>query len=90
MSETKFTPGDWRYENGKVLTNNPIKPTCRVIALMSLAFKGSDEMHANGELLGASKAMYTALAKIRRSDLPDNEQPLWDEIQAALARARGE
>jgi hypothetical protein len=46
---------------------------------------------ANAEFIvracNAHDDLVRVLKKIRRNDLPANEQPLWDEICAALAKA---
>jgi hypothetical protein len=34
-------------------------------------------------------ALVNAVRKIRRSDFPDREEPLWQELQAALSAADG-
>lgn len=39
----------------------------------------------NGEEV---KALVEAVRKIRREDFPEREQPLWDELQNALAQYR--
>ncbi len=45
------------------------------------------EGHANARLMAASKDMYAVLSKIRRYDIADGADPLWDEIQAVLRKA---
>jgi len=62
----QITSGEWRYESGRILSDHPpSEPTAVMpIADLSLAWKSSDEMRANGRLLAASKRLLTALTRL--------------------------
>lgn len=85
MAEPKHTPGPWKAieEHAYWLIRSPhhvyglAQTTCHQMYYAEHA--------ANARLMAAAPMLLKACRKLRRSDLPDREQPLWDEIQAAIA-----
>lgn len=96
------TSGRWSYERGRVVSDAPTprEGTMNPIADLSLAFKSSAEMHANGALLAASKILLAFLEELDglyddyMADGEKDPAPLLDLIDSRLAgliaKAKGE
>lgn len=96
MSETNqtgHTPGPWKWDGGSgdgkrqfVASVEDDGWNCCRIEVDSDDCN-SEMAKANARLIAAAPDMFSALKKLRRSDLPDKEQPLWNEICAAIQLA---
>lgn len=89
MTEAKFTPGPWRYEQDFL--------SCRVAAPkfggVAKVFGSNPTCVANAHLIAAAPELYEALEAVelaRNSDEPHDWQRATNLSAAALAKARGE
>ena len=98
MSDTKFTPGPYLYYPGDRSLVSSVTGE-HVAIVQPWNFVGHQDIQkANGSLLEAAPRLYHALAKVWENfDLDEFEDHngnnfawLADEVQAALAQARGE
>ncbi len=90
--EAKFIPGQFNIEQDDGSTAEAARPSVIISDEKNdchVAFCFNDNPEAFN-LIKAAPDLFSALAKIRRSHFADREKPLWDEIQSALAKARGE
>lgn len=82
------TPGDWYLDRGRVWApprREGLKPV--KIADVSPAFKGSDEIAANGRLLAAAKRLLAALEGVVR--VADRATVEFDAARAAIRETKG-
>jgi len=85
MSESKHSPLPWyqRTLGGYIYDNEG-----RDIAMRNEAVMAADR-DLKVRAVNGLAALLAACKKFRRDDLPEREQPLWDELQAAIAKAEG-
>ncbi len=83
------TPGPWHARGADgyahVGGGNPVFK----IADVSCGRPERAEDRANGRLIAAAPELLAVLLKLRRGDLHQRVRPLWDEAQAAIAKATG-
>jgi hypothetical protein len=67
---TEPTAGNWREERGRIMSDatTPSGHAEVPVADLSLAYKSSEEMAANGNLLAASKALLAAVEALFPAD----------------------
>jgi hypothetical protein len=82
---TGFTPGPWCVTRGGNAHPFSVEAESRTVAFVATA-KGDAE--ANARLISAAPGMYEVLATIE-NDAGQVPSWLWDQIQAALAKATG-
>lgn len=99
MSDTKFTPGPWRYTKAAPSGDRGIHAEGTGIfaeAYADIRHAGENnaaEAEANAHLIAAGPDMYAALNGLLNepTNAPDYlPSRLWDAARAALAKARGE
>ena len=99
MSKVNWQPGLWHVGEERVGSSKvvyvssdvgmgeeyPVEPVCT----LDLAGYPISRRRANANLIAAAPALYSLLEEIRDAALPEGS--LWvDDIDAALAKARGE
>ena len=97
MSDTKFTPGPWRYDrtNGSPTTGEHMIAGAKPGYLAEVRDCGSGDVRANAHLIAAAPDMAEALEKalnfITNTESEMGETlPCGDAARAALAKARGQ
>ena len=94
MSDTKFTPGPWRYDrtNGSPTTGEHMIAGAKPGYLAEVRDCGSGDVHANAHLIAAAPDLYAALYALLKANLScdDDNIDAADAARAALAKARGE
>ena len=94
MSDTKFTPGPWRYDrtNGSPTTGEHMIAGAKPGYLAEVRDCGSGDVRANAHLIAAAPDLYAALYALLKANLScdDDNIDAADAARAALAKARGE
>jgi len=102
MSETKFTPGPWHWVDHGSFINIESKDCSSITSLFSYATPEIEE--PNAHLIAAAPDLYEALKKAaevfrayqshheanRHTDKAERNKFYAEQIEAALAKARGE
>ena len=91
MSDTKFTPGPWRYDrtNGSPTTGEHMIAGAKPGYLAEVRDCGSGDVRANAHLIAAAPDLYAALEMAQLWLDVDGRFDM-QGINAALAKARGE
>ena len=94
MSDTKFTPGPWRYDrtNGSPTTGEHMIAGAKPGYLAEVRDCGSGDVRANTHLIAAAPDLYAALELIRNNEVVRAvcPSPLWGKMADAMIKARGE
>ena len=93
MSDTKFTPGPWRYDrtNGSPTTGEHMIAGAKPGYLAEVRDCGSGDVRANAHLIAAAPDLYAALnGLLGLLDAGSLYEPQAYAARAALAKARGE
>jgi len=102
MSETKFTPGPWHWVDHGSFINIESKDCNSIASLFSYATPEIEE--PNAHLIAAAPKLYEALEKAaevfrayqshheanRHTDKAERNKFYAEQMEAALAKARGE
>jgi hypothetical protein len=86
----KHTPGPWQinqFDAEQVCDADGENRGCGAIATLHGT---RAEINANARLIAAAPELLAVLMKLRRGDLHQRVRPLFDEAQAAIAKAMGE
>lgn len=89
MSAAQHTPAPWLPDATKaqVVVPGVDAPICAL--LWPTELRTEDETLANAFLIAAAPEMLAVLQKLRRGDLHQRVRPIYDEAQAAIAKATG-
>ena len=93
MSDTKFTPGPWRYDrtNGSPTTGEHMIAGAKPGYLAEVRDCGSGDVRANAHLIAAAPDLYAALdGLLGLLDAGSLYEPQAYAARTALAKARGE
>ena len=93
MSDTKFTPGPWRYDrtNGSPTTGEHMIAGAKPGYLAEVRDCGSGDVRANTHLIAAAPDLYAALdGLLGLLDAGSLYEPQAYAARAALAKARGQ
>ena len=93
MSDTKFTPGPWRYDrtNGSPTTGEHMIAGAKPGYLAEVRDCGSGDVRANTHLIAAAPDLYAALdGLLGLLDAGSLYEPQAYAARTALAKARGE
>lgn len=93
MTERKWTPGPWKWVEGKGTWRGSIEPDVCDFGDDTQYYptEGEPPNEANAHLIAAAPDLYDALEALLVTKAPDFiPSRLWDDARAALAKARGE
>ena len=94
MSDTKFTPGPWKYDRGEcaIISQADGLPLNAVYIVSLLGAMGGRDTDADARLIAAAPRLYHALEElaIHAEHWCPPHSEIVAEAKAALAAARGE